>query len=69
MQSAILTLSLGLQWHYKILQSLALEEELPEHPDDKTVPRYRQIDKVKRPSMNPGLQAGTNIPSALDPMS
>lgn len=34
-----------LQWFYRILQALALEEELPEHPDDKTIPRYRQIDK------------------------
>jgi len=35
-----------LQWFYKILQAMALEEELPEKPDDKTIPRYRQIDKV-----------------------
>jgi ATP-dependent DNA helicase 2 subunit 1 len=34
-----------LQWFYRILQALALEEELPDHPDDKTVPRYKQIDK------------------------
>lgn len=36
----------ALQWHYKILQALALEEDLPEKPDDKTIPKYRQIDKV-----------------------
>ncbi|KAG9376611.1 Ku domain containing protein Pku70 [Pyrenophora tritici-repentis] len=34
-----------LQWFYRILQALALEEELPDHPDDKTIPRYKQIDK------------------------
>lgn len=36
----------ALQWHYRILQALALEEDLPDKPEDKTVPRYRQIDKV-----------------------
>jgi len=35
----------SLQWHYRILQALALDEELPEKPDDKTVPKHRQIDK------------------------
>lgn len=35
----------ALQWHYKILQALALEEDLPEQPEDKTKPKYRQIDK------------------------
>ena len=35
----------NLQWFYRILQALALEEELPDHPDDKTIPRFRQIDK------------------------
>ncbi len=35
----------ALQWHYKILQALALEEELPDKPEDKTIPKYRQIDK------------------------
>ncbi|KAL9123421.1 MAG: hypothetical protein Q9187_000022 [Circinaria calcarea] len=35
----------ALQWHYRILQALALEEDLPEKPEDKTVPRYRQINK------------------------
>lgn len=34
-----------LQWFYRILQAMALEEELPEHSDDKTVPRFKQIDK------------------------
>ncbi|RHZ74219.1 ATP-dependent DNA helicase II subunit 1 [Aspergillus turcosus] len=35
----------SLQWHYRILQALALDEDLPEKPEDKTIPKYRQIDK------------------------
>lgn len=35
----------SLQWHYRILQALALDDELPEKPEDKTVPKYKQIDK------------------------
>ncbi|KKK21675.1 putative DSB repair complex subunit Ku70, partial [Aspergillus rambellii] len=35
----------SLQWHYRILQALALDEDLPEKPEDKTLPKYRQIDK------------------------
>ena len=35
----------SLQWHYRILQALALEEDLPEKPEDKTIPKYRQIHK------------------------
>ena len=35
----------SLQWHYRILQALALDDEIPEKPDDKTIPKYRQIDK------------------------
>ncbi|OJD34497.1 atp-dependent dna helicase ii subunit 1 [Diplodia corticola] len=35
----------ALQWFYRILQAIALEDELPEKPEDKTVPKYRQIDK------------------------
>jgi ATP-dependent DNA helicase 2 subunit 1 len=38
----------SLQWHYKILQALALDEELPEESDktknDKTIPKYKQIE-------------------------
>jgi ATP-dependent DNA helicase 2 subunit 1 len=34
-----------LQWFYRILQALALEEELPVQAEDKTIPRYKQIDK------------------------
>ncbi|KIW02115.1 uncharacterized protein PV09_06606 [Verruconis gallopava] len=39
----------SLQWFYRILQAIALEEEIPETPEDKTVPRYRQIDKRAGP--------------------
>ncbi|KAG9237984.1 BcKU70, protein [Amylocarpus encephaloides] len=35
----------SLQWHYQILQSLALDDDLPEMADDKTVPKFRQIEK------------------------
>lgn len=35
----------ALQWFYRILQALALEEDLPEKPDDKTLPRWRQIHR------------------------
>jgi len=35
----------SLQWHYKILQALALEDEVPKNPEDLTIPKYRQIDK------------------------
>lgn len=34
-----------LQWFYRILQAMALEEEIPEKPDDKTIPKYKQINK------------------------
>lgn len=35
----------SLQWHYKILQTMALEEEVPESLDDPTVPKYKAIAK------------------------
>ena len=35
----------SLQWHYRVLQALALDDEIPEKPEDKTIPKYRQIDK------------------------
>lgn len=38
----------ALQWHYRILQAMALDEDIPDKPDDKTTPKYRQIDKVAR---------------------
>lgn len=37
----------SLQWHYRVLQALALEEDFPDKPEDKTIPKYRQIDKVR----------------------
>lgn len=39
----------SLQWFYRILQALALEEDLPEKAEDKTIPRHRQIDKRAGP--------------------
>jgi len=39
----------SLQWHYRILQAMALEENLPEHPEDKSVPKFRQINKRAGP--------------------
>ncbi|KAL2357875.1 DSB repair complex subunit Ku70 [Cryomyces antarcticus] len=35
----------ALQWFYRVLQAMALDEDVPEKPDDKTIPKYRQIDK------------------------
>jgi len=35
----------SLQWFYRILQALALDEDLPEQPDDRTKPRWRQMHK------------------------
>ena len=35
----------ALQWHYKILQALALEEEVPEVADDATQPKNKAISK------------------------
>jgi ATP-dependent DNA helicase 2 subunit 1 len=39
----------SLQWFYRILQALALEEDVPEKVEDKTIPRHRQIDKRAGP--------------------
>jgi ATP-dependent DNA helicase 2 subunit 1 len=39
----------SLQWHYRILQAIALEEELPEQPEDKTLPKYKSIHKRTGP--------------------
>ena len=38
---------IALQWHYQILQAMALGEDIPEEPEDNTVPKYRQINKVR----------------------
>lgn len=35
----------SLQWFFRILQALALEEDLPEKAEDKTLPRWKQIHK------------------------
>ncbi|OAA65956.1 dsb repair complex subunit [Niveomyces insectorum RCEF 264] len=35
----------ALQWHYKILQTLALDEEVPSKGEDLTLPKYKAIDK------------------------
>ncbi|KAL7915666.1 SPOC like C-terminal domain-containing protein [Trichoderma velutinum] len=35
----------ALQWHYKILQTLALDEEVPEKPEDLTEPKNKAINK------------------------
>ncbi|KAF1987932.1 putative DSB repair complex subunit Ku70 [Aulographum hederae CBS 113979] len=35
----------ALQWFYRILQAIALDEDTPETAEDKTTPKYRQIDK------------------------
>lgn len=35
----------SLQWFYRILQALALEEDLPEQAEDKTLPKWKQIHK------------------------
>lgn len=35
----------ALQWHYRILKALALEEEVPERADDATEPKYNAISK------------------------
>ncbi|TQS33171.1 hypothetical protein Golomagni_06492, partial [Golovinomyces magnicellulatus] len=35
----------ALQWHYKILQALALEEEVPEKAEDATEPKFKAISK------------------------
>jgi ATP-dependent DNA helicase 2 subunit 1 len=41
-----MTGNVALQWFYRILQALALEEDIPDNPEDKTIPRYKQIHKV-----------------------
>lgn len=35
---------------------MALEEDIPEQPDDKTIPKYKQIDKVTNPCPLPFFQ-------------
>lgn len=54
--------SAALQWHYRILQAMALEEDIPEQPDDKTIPKYRQIDKVRTIQSSPFTNSAPYIP-------
>lgn len=35
----------SLQWHYKILQALALEDEVPDKAEDATMPKFRAMSK------------------------
>lgn len=35
----------SLQWFYKVLQAMALGDTVPDKADDKTMPKFRQIDK------------------------
>lgn len=35
----------ALQWHYRILQAIALDEDLPEKAEDKTLPKFKLIEK------------------------
>ncbi|KAF2232645.1 putative DSB repair complex subunit Ku70 [Viridothelium virens] len=35
----------ALQWHYRVLQAIALDEDMPEKAEDHTIPRYKQIHK------------------------
>jgi ATP-dependent DNA helicase 2 subunit 1 len=39
----------SLQWHYRVLQAMALEEDMPTQAEDKTAPRNRQIHKRAGP--------------------
>lgn len=36
----------SLQWFYKVIQAVALEEELPEVPEDSTLPKFKSINTV-----------------------
>lgn len=36
----------SLHWFYKIIQAVALEEDLPELPEDKTLPKFKSINTV-----------------------
>jgi ATP-dependent DNA helicase 2 subunit 1 len=39
----------ALQWHYRVLQAYALEEEVPEKKEDKTIPKYNALHKRTGP--------------------
>lgn len=36
----------SLQWFNKVLQAVALEEDLPALPEDKTLPKFKSINTV-----------------------
>lgn len=51
---------------------MALEEDIPDHPDDKTIPKYKQIDKVTRSfcfflSLSPSLLFKNKLLLVLSP--
>ncbi len=52
----------ALQWHYRILQAIALDEELPEQPEDKTLPKYSSLHKRVGPL---ALEWGELLDSAV----
>ena len=54
----------ALQWHYRILQAIALEEELPEKAEDKTLPKYSTIHKRVGPlAMEWGEVLDNDVPA------
>lgn len=54
----------SLQWHYRILQAIALDEELPEQPEDKTRPKAGVIHKrVGHLALEWGEILDTDVPS------
>lgn len=45
---------------------MALEEDIPDQPDDKTIPKYKQIDKVTNsPPPSPPLPPPLSHPPLL----
>lgn len=36
----------SLHWFYRVLRAVALEEELPSLPEDKTLPKFKSINTV-----------------------
>jgi len=54
----------ALQWHYRVIQAVALEEDLPEKPEDKTIPKYSMIHKrVGEYALNWGEELNDEIPA------
>lgn len=55
-----------LQWHYRVVRAMALQEEVPKVPEDKTTPKYRSIDTRVGDSIeewNKVLQSNSKRPS------